>query len=252
MTIKEYLKDYYALEGPFSSIYQTMKNIQLWQDFALWAGSDKTLYWLFKILTRFGNTSIHPDRAVALCSAMGIETWEELLNYAVKANETSFDGAGLFDYLNPTIDVSRFTQTATSADIQSLIIRAGLRSATPNMDDSENFLIPDDMVDEIFGKCDSDRFGYITNRRDCDGFSRVVRGQTARWGMDNMLLGTVHAPFYQDDILKGNHSLLIAIGESGTIYFRDGQNDDIKWQGSDPAIGLNGINRMGQIEYMRF
>ena len=252
MTIKEFLKDYYALDGPFSSIYQTMKNIQLWQDFALWAGSDKTLYWLFKILTRFGNTSIHPDKAVSLCASMGITTWEELLNYAEKANETSFDGAGMYDYLNPTIDVSRFTKTATSADIQDLIVRAGLQSATPNMDDSENFLIPDDMVDEIFDKCDSDRFGYITNKRDCDDFSRVVRGQTSRWGIGNMLLGTVHASFYWDEELKGRHSFLIAVGESGTIYFRDGQDDNIKWQGADPVVGLGGINRMGQIEYMRF
>jgi len=46
----------------------------------------------------------------------------------------------------------------------------------PRFDDTYNYLIPDDMVDEIFQKCPSDKYKYTLEGRDCDDFSRIVRG----------------------------------------------------------------------------
>ena len=254
MTIKEVLKSYYAPAG--HTIQQSIQNKRLAADFANWATTDKTLNWMNKMLTKYNQTEIHPDSVVELCKIMGIVTWDQLLKYIEAVNGTTFNGAALYDHLNPTIDISRFTKKTDQYEVYHILRMHGIvppigNDAWPRHKDQEYYLIPDDMVQEVLDKCDSDKYKYITETRDCDGFSRIIRGWTARQGIDNMLLGVVDAELLYQGQLKYGHSFLIMINESKEIWYADGQDDSYLWRpGEKPPYA--GVDAVGKILDMIF
>ncbi len=254
MTIKEVLKSYYAPPG--HAVMQTVQNKRLSADFQVWATNDKTLAWMFKELTKYGQAEIHPDRVVELCKNMGLFTWESLLKYIEAVNKTDFNGSALFDFQNPKIDVSRFTQKTDQYEIYHILRMHGIvppigNDAWPRHKDQEYYFIPDDMVQEILDKFDSDKYKYLLEKRDCDDFSRMVRGQMSRFGIGNALLGVVDAELLYQGQLKYGHSFLIMINESKQIWYADGQDDGYLWRpGTKPPY--NGVDAVGKILDMIF
>ena len=254
MTIKEVLKSYYAPAG--HTIQQSIQNKRLAADFANWATTDKTLNWMNKMLTKYNQTEIHPDSVVELCKIIGIVTWDQLLKYIEAVNGTTFNGAALYDHLNPTIDISRFTKKTDQYEVYHILRMHGIvppigNDAWPRHKDQGYYLIPDDMVQEILDKFDSDKYKYLLEKRDCDDFSRMVRGQMSRFGIGNALLGVVDAELLYQGQLKYGHSFLIMINESKEIWYADGQDDNYLWRpGEKPPYA--GVDAVGKILDMIF
>ena len=256
MTIKEVLQSYYADEGPLYDVYQPIQNRRLAADFSAWALTDKTLAWLDKILKKYRSDEVHPDAVVLLCAAMGFVRWDKFLAHLEIVNQSDFNGAGLYDYLNPTLDVSRFTKKTDQYEIYHILRQHDIippigNDSWPHHKDQEYYFIPDNMVQEALDKCDSDKYKYLVEKRDCDGFSRIIRGWTARQGIDNMLLGVIEAELLYQGNLKYGHSFLIMINESKQIWYADGQDDGKLWRpGETPPYA--GVDEVGKIHDMIF
>ena len=254
MTIKGILSSYYAKPG--HDIAQLVQNRRLYTNFAAWALTDKTLAWMFKILTKYGQTEFHPDKVVMLCAAMGFVEWDKFLAHLELINQSDFNGVSLYEYLNPSIDISRFMQKTDIYEIYYILRQHNIvppigNNSWPHHKDQEYYFIPDNMMQEILDKCDSDKYKYLKEKRDCDGFSRIIRGFTARQGIDNMLLGVIDAELLYQGQLKYGHSFLIMINESKQIWYADGQDDGKLWRpGETPPY--NGVDEVGKIHDMIF
>ena len=256
MTIKEVLQSYYAPPGPLNPVYQTIQNKRLAGDFAVWALTDKTLAWFYKMLTKYNQTEIHPGSVVELCAGMGILTWEQLLKYIEAVNGTTFNGAALYDHLNPTIDVSRFTKKTDQYEIYHILRQHGIvppigNDAWPYYNDVDYYLIPDDMVKEILKKSPAWRYQYTPELRDCDDTTRIIRGWTSQQGIGNMTLGEIQAELLWQGSVKYAHSFLVLINESREMWYAEGQEEYKIWKpGEHP--GISGVDAIGKIIDMIF
>jgi len=259
VTIKEVLSSYYIdLDHALYDVYQPIQNMRLYADFATWALTDKTLNWLFKMLTKYGETSFHPDTVVELCSNMGFMTWEKLQAYMTAVNGTDFSGTALFEYQNPVIDVSRLTQKVTYQELYYILRINGIKIpvGAENFTEPDGYyLLPDDMVQEILDKFDSDKYPYVMDfpeRRTCRHFSHMVKGTMARHGLSLAAVGIVSAEMMWDGEIKSAHSFLVMVNESREVYYADGQDDTKLWKPTEPVTGYSGIDEVGTVRLIEF
>lgn len=149
---------------------------------------DKVLSFINKICKRYNVIETHPDRVVTICSAMGIETIEQLTGFMEFAKNSSLDLVGVFKYLFPVLTRRHFTNIIDFIELRELIhttipethqvLFGPAQHEKDNViiSDADNLLIPYDKFSYVVETCPSDRFRYIPEQRDCDDFTRIVKG----------------------------------------------------------------------------
>lgn len=260
MTIKEFLNQYYADKTQFLwQVDQMLFNTKLLKEFGLWGDADEVLEFINLILRHYNDASMHPDRVVELCSAIGFDTTEQITDFMALYKTSSLNLIGLFNYLFPKLNRDYFTSTISYNEVyqfldntipEAIVTLPGPIGHTQDniiITDSVYKLIPYDKFEYVLHKCPSERFRYISEERDCDDFTRIMKSWLSEQRLGNLSLGGVHANLFKDNTFKYAHSFLIALtikdnGEK-VIRFGDGQDDSLIWDwGEEPT--LPNVNKM--------
>jgi hypothetical protein len=246
-TIKEALAPFYS---PHGSYFQHIQNKRLSIEMTQWATTDKVLALFNKICKHYDSFETHPDRLVSICDSLNIKTIPALQDFMTYCNSSPIDLVGLFHWLFPKLTRRYFSTEMTYYDVDSFIntMIPGIIEKLPGpightvdnkiITDMTYKLIPVDKFQYVIERCPSDRFKYIKDARDCDDFTRIVKGWLSEQGLGNLALGGVHANLYLKDKFIGAHSFLIGIIENPdktkSIMFGDGNMDSKVWKLGDP------------------
>lgn len=235
-TIREMLESFYGN----GSVEQQKLNQKLAVEMTAWAKISPVLALLDKHLKRFTAKKVHPDAVVEFFSAIGVHTQTELQAFGVAAADLNLENFHI--YLFPTLPLEWFATTVSWHEIRQAIIDQVSGFDINNcggLTDGEYKLVPKGRIPEILKRCISDKFLYTIETRDCDDFSRILRGWLSEINLGNLAIGAVKANIYQNNIFKYGHSFIITITEELDIYFCDAQDDTIFWKaGETPTLPL--------------
>ena len=225
MTIKEYLSAYYVLGG----------STRLYNDLKVLAETDNVVAGIFKILTRYEDTIIDPDKAVELLENMGILTDDVLLSGISSLNNLGVDFGKLYDYLNPQIDPDWFTETTLYfTEVDYMIRSAGINVGFGfNVVHDDYRMIKTGCFEKVVKANPSDHFKYVMDGRICTGFSEIFNGWLAAQGYGDVSIGAVSAGMYSQGIFDANHAYIIGIEEDGKVMFAEPQDDKYIWSAGE-------------------
>lgn len=252
-TIKDFFSAWQVPESdPFYNMLQPVKNSQLSAWLREMAIQDKTMAWLSDIVHHYDSHYVSPKRATEALEAFGLKTIEDTLEFAEAVNKTKFDPMKLRRFTNPRLNKDLFTKTVTRYQAENELKRIvpGIlgKWGVDNLiiKDTDYLLIPDPQ--HILDTSDSDKFRYISQRRDCDDKSLIMEGWLSEQGLGNLALGEIHADLYQDEKHIGGHSFLFMLCEPKTqdvpfdLWWADGEDDSLWQHGEIPTWKL-GANR---------
>lgn len=244
MKIKSWLED----QNFYSSVeaFQFASNRRLKQLLEDLPGEDWKLFYRLCCLEVEGgnpNESWHPDRVIGVAvKYAGADELEELQTWLTQA--VAFGIHEILDAVARPLILDPAPVVFTREQIEGFILSTPeLSSADYELWDSEYLVHTKAQCGHILKASPSHRYKFISEKRDCDEFMRIVRGWTAEQGMGNLTVGACIFTGYD---AQGQQAMCHAVNifiyrnEDGSLgaMLGEPQSDDKLWLLGEPEPGF--------------
>ena len=242
MTYKELFKDFYA----DNVMLQFVKSIHLFLFLEQLAETSPTLKLIVTAIERRYKGKIHPDELIAILREMGFPEWSDLEKFMGAVDSSDFKADTYLNMLDPAFpEIEETERIYKSDDLYDIFVKENFplpeslcSTKLPFYFIDAYMEMPSDIeIHEIVQACPSDMEKYLSEKRDCDDFSKIFQGWMSRKGYGNLTFGWIYAYLHYENKNAVYHAFMWAVSKEGNIWLFDPQSDKYIWKhGETPTI----------------